>query len=80
MPVHLPCAYCGAPCKRRPSQISEGYKAFCDKSHESAYKQTPEGRAWMLSWCKKPNIRIPHYRKKEGIVETVQDIINAFED
>lgn len=64
MPIEVLCAHCGAPCKRRPSQITPGYKAFCNKAHERAYKITPEGKAWMQTWCQKPNVRVKHYRVK----------------
>ena len=68
MPVEIPCSWCGAPCERRPSQITgPNYKAFCNKPHEKAYKKTPEGKAWIQSWLRKPNVRLPHYRKKEEI-------------
>ena len=65
MPIEIPCACgCGTILERRPSQISPGYKPFLNKAHEKLYKNTAEGKLWMQSWCKKPNSRIPHYRKK----------------
>lgn len=67
MPIKVPCASCGALLDRRPSQITPTYKAFCNKAHESAYKNTPEGKAWMESWQKPCTQYLPHYRKKEVI-------------
>lgn len=65
MPVSVPCAYCGAPCDRRPGQVIPGYKAFCNDEHKHAFRKTPEGKAWQKTWNKPCDIIVPHYSKKE---------------
>lgn len=65
MPIMITCAYCGEQKPRTPSKAKRREKHFCNKDHETKYKQTPEGKAWIRRNQKAPNVRIPHWRSKK---------------
>lgn len=73
MPLKVKCSYCGEPVYRTPSKVKRGEKHFCDKDCGKAYRKTPEGKAWMQTWCQKPTIRIPHWKTSE--VKTLESKI-----